>query len=251
MLEFWGRDQLVEQLSRSGVVATISMDEEDWALAPANGSSAFYIESWMDPTESSIKSLWAWHDPEEVPLQIAITGTAGTGKKKLAHALSKTLELPVIYGVARNVQSIGFKLNDKSRWADEFTLFLGQFYEQCEYSEFIAAGTLIDLIAHCHYFVEHYGSKKDRFLLRALANVINTVANNDYSIIFYLPYTTKPRGDGVRATDIEYLKEIDKLIHYYLDAFDIDYLPIKGNAKEKYDIAYSYLEDFGLLFNRG
>lgn len=226
-------------------------DEEDWSVAPANGSSAFYVESWMDPSESNIKSLWTWHDPEEVPLQIAITGTAGTGKKKLAKALAKKLDLPVIDGVARNVQSIGYKLNDKARWADEFMLFLGQFYEQCEYGEFIAAGTLIDIVAHCHYFVERYGTKKDRFLLRALANVINTVANNDYTILFYLPVTTKPRNDGVRSTDMEYLREVDKLIHYYLDAYDIDYLPIKGTAKEKFETAYSYLDDFGLLFNRG
>lgn len=225
-----------------------TINEEEWGNS--NGSSAYYIESWMDPSESTIKSLWAWLDPEEVPLQIAICGTAGTGKKKLAKALSKRLDLPVINGVARNIQKIGFKLNDKSRWQDEFILFLGQFYEQCEYSEFISAGTLIDIIAYCHYFVEHYGSKKDRVLLRALANVTHTLASNDYTIIFYLPYTTKPRSDGIRSTDSEYLREIDRLIHYYLDAYDIDYLPIKGSAQDKYDIAYSYLEDFGLLFNR-
>lgn len=219
-------------------------------LAEGNGSTAFYVESWLDPAASPIKSLWAWPDPEDVPLQIIISGAAGTGKKKLAKSLGKRLDLPVISGITRNVQSMGFKINKNARWSEEFTIFLGHIWEQMEYDEYVSAGSVIDVVAHCHYFVEEYGTRRDKNLLRALANVCNTIANNDYSVIFYLPLQSKPRSDGIRSVDMKYLTEIDRLIKHYLDAYDIDYFPINGNTQEKYDVAYSYLEDFGLLMDR-
>lgn len=217
---------------------------------PANGSTAFFVESWLDPSTSPIKSLWAWPDPEEVPLQIAISGTAGTGKKKLAKQLGRRLDLPVVQGITRNVQQMGFKLNKSSRWAEEFAMFLGQIWEQMECDEFVSAGSVIDVVAHCHYFVEQYGTRKEQNLLRALANVCNTIANNDYSIIFYCPLENKPKSDGIRSVDMKFLTEIDRLIKHYLDAYDLDYFPIQGTSTEKYNIAYSYLEDFGLLMDR-
>jgi nicotinamide riboside kinase len=216
----------------------------------ANGSSAFYVESWIDPNPSSIKSLWAWPDPEEVPLQIGITGTAGTGKRRLARALGKRLDIPVIEGVVRNVKEMGFKINKDARWLDEFAIMLGQIWEQMEYTEYVSAGTVIDLVAHVQYFVDQYGTKREKNLLRALANFGNTVANNDYTVTFYLPLDGKPKSDGVRSVDMKYLREIDNNIRYYLNAYDLDYFPIKGTSKEKLDVAYSYLEDFGLLFDR-
>lgn len=229
---------------------TIEDDPEEWEEYIANGSSAYHVESWLDPNQSKIKSLWQWPDPEEVPLQIAICGAAGTGKARLAKSLGNELDLPVINGIARNCKHIGFKLDKEAEWKDQFAIFLGQIWEQMEYDEFITAGTVIDVVAHVHYYAEKHGFTEDKVLTRAIANVANSIANNDYTVVFYLPPGRKPRNDGVRTTDKTYINEIDRLVRYYLDAFDIDYFPIKGTHAEKLDIARSYLEDFGLLFGR-
>lgn len=223
---------------------------EDWEDHQADGTNAFQVESWFDPNQSHIKSLWAWPDPEYVPLQIAISGAAGTGKTKLAKAIGSELDLPVVSGVARTAHRLGFKLDKKSKWADQFAIFLAQAYEQMEYEEYVSAGCVIDITAHAHFYAENFGSKKDMTLVRALANMSNTIANNEYTVHFYLPYSRKPRQDGVRSTDNDYNKEIDRLVHFYLDAFDVDYFPVQGNANDKVLICNSYLEEFGLLHGR-
>lgn len=221
-------------------------DEDD----KADGSNCLYVQSWFDNNDSNIKSLWQWPNPEDVPLRIAVCGTAGTGKKKLAKALAKKLDIPAIEGVARTVLRSGHNLNKNSRWADEMITFLAQMWEQCEYDEYVTAGSIVEVAAHSRFFVEHYGSKKDRILLTALTNICNTMSNNDYQIIFYCPLESKPKTDGVRSVDMKFLHEIDEYIRYYLNAFDLDYFPITGTASEKLDSSLSYLNDFGLLFDR-
>jgi hypothetical protein len=228
------------------------MDEElEWEDMPANGSALFSIESWMNNGDSAIKSLWTWPDPEDVPLHIAICGAGGTEKTRLAESLSENLNIKCIDGIARTVYGLGGKLNKQSAWMDEMMIYLAHLWEQMEYDEFVSAGSLVDVLAYCHYHFADSDVPQDQLLLRALANVTNTIANNDYSVIFYIPLPEKIRGDGVRSVDRRFQSKIDSLVRFYLNAYDLDYFPIQGDtAKERTDIAMSYLSEFGLLNDR-
>lgn len=223
---------------------------DDWEDIPANGSAAFTVKSWMEPTESSIKSLWEWHSPEDVPLNIAICGAAGTGKRKLARALARELEIIPIEGIARTIHKLGGSLNKKASWEDQFMFFLAQLWEQSEYDEWVSAGSMIDIVAYSHYYAQREGSDMSKRILMALANNVRTISANDYSVVFYMPLGEKPKPDGIRSVDMNFQREIDKITRYYLDGFGLDYFPLQGSSDQKLDRSMSYLSEFGLLEDR-
>lgn len=216
----------------------------------SNGANVFLVDTWSDNNESPIKSLWEWHNPQHTPLKISISGAAGTGKKQLAESLSRKLEIPLITSIPRTVKSLGGTLNKNATMADEFMMFLAYAYEQNDYPEFVSATTMIDLVAHMHYVSERTGERVDSRILDAAANLIHMIALHSYSVVFYLPFRHQPKADGVRSVDIRYLTEIDRLIRYYLDAFDLDYFPLDGPSASKFSTAMSYMSDFHLLDNR-
>jgi nicotinamide riboside kinase len=224
--------------------------EEELNDIPANGSAAFTIKSWMDPTESPIKSLWEWHRPEDTPLNIVLCGAAGTGKRRLAKALARDLEITCIEGIARSVHKLGGDLNKKSSWEDEFMIFLAQMWEESEYPEWVSAGSMVDIVAYAHYYAEREGSRRSKQIVMALANNVRTISNNDYSVVFYLPLEGQPKADGVRSVDMAFQREIDRLIHHYLDCFGLDYFPLQGSHQQKQERALHYLSEFGLLSDR-
>jgi hypothetical protein len=223
--------------------------DEDFEVQ-SNGSGAFTIKSWMEPTETNIKSLWAWHRPEDTPLNMVLCGAVGTGKRRLARTLGRELEIPVIEGIARTIHKLGGDLNKKTTWEDQFMFFLAHLWEESEYPEWVSAGSLVDVVAYSHYYAEREGSQRSKRLLMALANNAKTIANNDYSVVFYCPLGKQPKPDGVRSVDMHFQKEIDRLIKYYLDCFGLDYFPLQGDNNDKSDRALHYLSEFGLLDDR-
>lgn len=222
------------------------IDDED---VLTDGSAVFNYKSFLEPHGSKIKSLWKWGDPEDVPLRISISGVAGTGKRKLAKSLGRRLSIPAIAGIPRTINDMGGVLNKRSDLSDEFMLFMAQLWEQQEYYEYVSAGTLIDLVAHIDYLSQSGGSK-EKAAASAAANLVNMIAANSYTVYFYLPLRNKPKADGVRSVDMSYLREIDRLTRFYLDAFDVDYLPLDGTHTENADLAMRYMEDFKLLDDR-
>lgn len=225
------------------------MDDEYFNLI-ADGLEPFVVESWEDPESSKIKSLWEWPEPEDTELKIAICGAGGTGKKKLAHGLANKLHLPVIESVARTCHTMGFKINKSGGFEDEMMIFLASLWEQLEYDEFVSAGSIIDVVAYLHYYKEKTNDPKLVKAHRVFTNVVHHITHQEYTVVFYLPLTSKPAADGVRSVDMKFQSRIDQLIKYYLEAFDVDFMPISGGTKRRLDVAWSYLDDFGLLTDR-
>lgn len=212
---------------------------------PANGIEAFKVETWIQPNPSSIKSLWQWNSPEDTLLRVAICGVSGTGKRALAEAIGEEVDLKVIEGITSTVRDVGGKLGSKSDWLDEFMIFLGQVWEEIEYEEFVSAGSIIDIVSHCHYLVERLGDQKSKFALRALANVCHNMSNNAYSVVLYIPYEK-----GSNPRDDEYLAEMDRITRHYLDAYDLDYFPVQApNNEARAKLSIDYMREFGLLGN--
>jgi len=222
------------------------LSDEEWST-PSNGTALFLVENWQSELNTRpIKSLWEWSNPEAVPVRISISGAAGTGKKRLARDLSDELDITAIESIERSVFKLGGKLNKGAEVMDEFMLFLAHLWEETEYMEFASAGSVIDIVAYCHYIAARSDDPRWKFLLRGLTNLANTYVNNQYTVFFYIPYKNKPRGDGIRSVDDKFQREIDRLIRHYLTAFDLDYFPITGTRDEKKALALDYLESFGL-----
>ena len=209
----------------------------------ADGSQSFLVESWNKPFDSSIKSLWRWFEPELIPLRISISGVAGTGKNELADGIANHLDLTKIGSISSTVKALGGKLDKESSMNEQFMMFMAQAWEQQEYGTFVSAGSLIDIIAHMHWLsINKTASKLDSYIVRSAANMTNYIANNNYTVLLYLPYRGKTTTQKGR-----YLHELDFLTKYYLDAFDLDYLPIDGTPSEKLATSIRYMRNFNLL----
>lgn len=226
------------------------LDEDSEEFFITDASEAFIVESWMEPTELKIKSLWEWPEPDETPLKIAVCGAGGTGKKALTVALAEKLDIPAIEGIVRNCHRLGYKLNKASSMDDELAIFFAYLWSVLEYDEFVSAGSVIDVLAYMHYIIDKTGTKHMKLLQRAVANCSHIISTSMYSVFIYLPFERKPQADGVRSVDVKFHQQIDQNIKYYLNAFDIDYLPIGGGQRQKFTTAYQYLEEFGLLVDR-
>lgn len=221
-------------------------DDDFSEYIEVNGTDALFSKAFVTPLKQQIKSLWEWLDPESTPHKIAICGAGGTGKKRLGKALAQTLDIPFIYGIARVVKECGLDINKKATLESEMTMWMAHCFEQMEYDEYVSAGSLIDICAYSHYLIRHDLSDNP-FLLRAMANVSWNIAINQYSVVFYTPFEVDTiKKDGVRSRDIKFQKEIDSLIRYYMDAFDVDYFPLSGTDDEKLEAAIDYMRSFGL-----
>jgi nicotinamide riboside kinase len=220
-------------------------------LTISNSYDSFNAESWLEPTELKIKSLWEWSSPSDTPIRIAICGAAGTGKKDLAEQLGKQLDIPVIAGVTRMLAKLGFKINKGADISMEIAALLANVCSLLEYDDdVVAADSLIDVLAYSKYLADKTQDKSVKYINRAMANMVHTLIYDLYTVFFYMPLVEKPKSDGIRSIDMKFQEEVDKNIRYYLNAFDIDYFPLTGKPKEKLNLAMDYLNEFDLLTDR-
>lgn len=220
-------------------------------LTISNSYDVFNAESWLEPTELPIKSLWEWASPEDTPIRIAICGAAGTGKKELAESLGQHLDIPVIAGISRMLSKLGFKINKGADITMEMAAMMAHFCSLLEYDDdVVSADSLIDVLAYSKYVADRSEDKQVIYINRAMANMVHNLVYDLYSVFFYFPLSEKPKSDGVRSIDMKFQEEIDKNIRYYLNAFDLDYFPLTGQAKEKTRLALDYLKEFDLLSGR-
>jgi hypothetical protein len=216
-----------------------------------NGLEVFKSESWLEPADLKIKSLWEWTEPEDTPLKISISGAGGTGKKELAKRLGSKLDLPVLDSVARTLHRLDFKLNKSSSFETQVAAFLATLNAALDYEdELVSAGSLIDVLAYMKYITDRTDDSKIVSMGRAMGNVVQSLIYDVYAVFIYLPLVEKPKPDSLRSVDMKFQQEIDTNIRYFLNAFDIDYFPIAGTDKEKFDRAIDYLAEFQLLIDR-
>lgn len=214
-----------------------------------NGSSAFIGENWNYTGISSIKGLLNIDNSEGESVRIGLVGAQGVGKTSLASKLATTIDIPLIEQVSRTVKGLGFKINKNSDIKSQIAIWLGQLHEQLSYTNFITDRTLLDHFAYLSWLDKHNDLGIDKYIVRALGNITSGIMYEQYSTIFYLPICWQPKVNGIRSTDKRYQKEIDEILVYYLNAFGIDFFPLPGSTKHKFDLAMSYIEQTGLLQN--
>lgn len=212
---------------------------------------AFNQESWLEPVDMAIKSLWEWRNPEETPLQIAICGAGGTGKRKLAKALGVKLGILVVDSTGRTLSHNGYHINKNTTIESECAAFFAALWALLDNDEeLISAGSLIDILAYVKFLADRTADKKIKGIAVAMANCVQSIVYETYTVFFYLPLREKPKADGIRSVDMRFQQEIDKNIVYFLQAFDLDYFPLVGSSRQKLTTAMDYLGDFQLLVDR-
>jgi nicotinamide riboside kinase len=215
----------------------------------ARGGSAFYAQSWEQrPASRNVRGVLNLEGSADgLPVRIGLCGSHGTGKTSLARKLSKEIGIPLIEQVPRTVADMGFHLNEDTTVMSQLAIWLGQVHEQLDYEHFISDRTLLDHYAYATYMVGHRRLGSEKYIINALGNITSNIMYDQYSVIFYLPPKKTIRGNGVRSTDKTFQQEIDKIILNYLDAWEIEFIPLIGTLSAKAEFAMNYLTDTGIL----
>ena len=195
-------------------------------------------------------------------MRIAITGSHGVGKSTLVNDLlvylngketgskinitdldsaSKRKDFKLLEEAPRQAFELGLPINENNSPETQLWVFAKQLeMELIAQNYYIADKCFIDLLAYVMYIF-----RERRDLIDTLKDISRRAASK-YDLVIYLPAGEFPiEDDGVRSTDPEFQKGVDKLILEILNDFGISYVKITGNKEERYNQARELIK--GLL----
>lgn len=165
--------------------------------------------------------------------RIAIVGSFSTGKTTLAHLLAEDLDLPLLPEAAREIVSLGFKLDKDATPEAETLIFLKQYNNEISTPEFVGDRSLIDVMAYAGWVLENQQWRKETALWEECERLARTRLRSNYSHVFYLPIEFPIVLDGLRPDDPAFQKEIDGRIVELLTAYDIAYDTVTGAVPDR------------------
>jgi nicotinamide riboside kinase len=168
--------------------------------------------------------------------RIAIIGSFSTGKTTLAEAVAPKLGLPLLPEVAREVVTLGFKLDKDATVETETLIFLRQYYNEMIHDGFVGDRSLVDVMAYASWVLEHQDRRKEFALWNTCLDIARYHLRSQYSDVFYLPIEFGIVRDGLRPMDPEFQADIDRRLVGLLDVHDISYETLTGSVEERVDM---------------
>lgn len=171
------------------------------------------------------------------------TGTQSTGKTTLLKELSQSHpNYEIITEVVRCLQkNMNININEKGNEASQILIFNAYLQKVLFQENYISDRSLIDVIAYTKYIAEN-SPEFDNTILSIQEQLLDfVVKNNLIGTIFYIPIEIPLFLDGVRSSNEDFRKEIDKNILYYLKKFDILYIKVSGSKDERLLILNKYI----------
>ncbi|MGZ4139853.1 MAG: AAA family ATPase [Actinomycetota bacterium] len=165
--------------------------------------------------------------------RIAIVGSFSTGKTTLAEAVAEPLDLPLLPEVAREVVSLGFKLDKDATPEVETLIFLRQLYSEMIHDHFVGDRSLIDVMAYAGWVLDNQERRKEFALWDACVKVAEYQLRSQYTHVFYLPIEFPIVPDGLRPLDPDFQKEIDERMVRLLHLHDVRFEPLTGSVDER------------------
>jgi nicotinamide riboside kinase len=164
-------------------------------------------------------------------MRIGLTGTMSCGKTTLAKALGETNRLAdhsVQTERSKYLRDLGIPLNTDSTLKGQF-IFLAERASELIQPNIITDRTIWDVCAFTMNAQSINEHEKLSFVQTAL------MLKNEYDIVFYVdPVGVKMEDNGVRTTDLEYRKQIDKTIRELLKMYPPHLLiTVKGTTEER------------------
>lgn len=159
--------------------------------------------------------------------RIAISGSHGVGKSRLAEQLSELLLLPRIDEVARSVAKGWFADSEAIRSASpgqkllfQLCVFHSQIHEETKLQEFVSDRSVFDAVAYSIYYR----------IPRKITDSLTEEAvkhSKGYDLIIYCPIPEDggvPTADGFRFTDGESQTEVDRILQDLLKKAECEVL---------------------------
>lgn len=167
------------------------------------------------------------------PLRIAIVGAFSTGKTTLGEILARRLGLPLLPEAAREVVELGFRLDQDATAETEALIFLKHYNNEVITPEFVADRSLVDVMAYAGWVLDNQPERKENALWEECERLADRHLRTNYSHVFYLPIEFPPVPDGIRSTDTEFQKEIDRRIVTLLQTYGVRYVTVTGSVHDR------------------
>jgi nicotinamide riboside kinase len=167
--------------------------------------------------------------------RIAIVGSFSTGKTTLAEAAAPKLGLPLLPEVAREIVSLGFKLDKDATVETETLIFLRQYFNEMTHPEFIGDRSLVDVMAYASWVLENQERRKEFALWDTCLDIANYHLRSQYTDVFYLPVEFGIVPDGLRPMDPDFQMDIDRRLLELLDTYDVKYSTLTGSVEDRLD----------------
>ena len=165
--------------------------------------------------------------------RILFCGTQGTGKTTILNMFKERGENVITEVVRRLAKERGIKINREGNDETQKTVF--GMYQQVlsENVPYISDRSLIDVYAYTCDGVNR-GKISEKIMIDQYEDILNFLEENPDVYVFYFPIEFPVVADGIRSTDEEYRKEIDRLMHKALDDAMVNYWTVSGTPEERF-----------------
>lgn len=165
--------------------------------------------------------------------RIVLSGASSTGKSTLLYALQLYLDqnnYTVIKEVVRSLMLQGVKINKGADHFSQCRILLEHYKNTLRYDKFITDRGSVDAFTFAtwdylqgHYTYDEHKAHEEIFLS----------CLSRYTKYYYLPIEFELKADGVRDTDKEYRKEIDRLFKVTYDKYRIKPIVLTGSVENR------------------
>lgn len=171
--------------------------------------------------------------------KIILTGAQGTGKTTILNYFKN--ELPVITEVVRKLAKQGVPINEKGTVDGQKAIFEQYIKEFNEHDSYISDRGLTDVIGYTLAQISLTEDKDESDKLLATSfqmfnRFINWLNNNPDVFFCYFPIEFPAEDDGVRSTNEDYRRKVDKFIKTVLDASGVTYITVTGTVEERINL---------------
>ena len=178
-------------------------------------------------------------------MKVNFTGAQGTGKTTMLNMAKGVYgdKFKYITEVVRELKK-RYNLNINEEGDDKTQIVIFNTYMNnliLEKENYISDRCIIDVLAYSKYLYEHNHLTYN--ILDAQENLTYYIVNNSQlGKVVYFPVEFQLINDGVRSMNIDFQKEIDNNIKFYLDKFNIEHLTIKGSIEKRFEFICNTLK---------
>lgn len=172
--------------------------------------------------------------------RFCLVGTQGTGKSTILHEYEDS-GIELITEVVRNLSKKGVKINEQGDEESQDTIFSEYILLLSQQCDYISDRGLVDVIAYSSYLADK-GSISKKIVSEQLEQLKTFNKLNPDIIYCYFPIEFPVVDDGVRSTNEEFRKSVDKYILSIFEKCNINYITIKGSVKERKEIIDNLLK---------
>ncbi len=179
--------------------------------------------------------------------RIILTGAQGTGKTTVLNQFDCN-ELTRIVEVARDLNKVGVKINEQGNAAGQRIIFDTYYEKLSQKIDYISDRGLTDVISYTKYLYDHCtpgtpeeAALKDE-LLREVKLLDKFVEDNKDIKVFLFPIEFALKDDGVRSTNEEFRKNVDRNIRKFVNyAYADNFKTVGGTVRERVNFIKSNL----------